>query len=35
LRNAMDPKKFYRKEAVININNMPKQIAVRNCTAVV
>lgn len=28
LRNSLDPKKFYRKEAVINVKNMPKQIAV-------
>jgi hypothetical protein len=31
----MDPKKFYRKEAVINVKNMPKQIAVRNGATVV
>jgi len=27
LRNSLDPKKFYRKESVINVKNMPKQIA--------
>ncbi|CAG7855092.1 SubName: Full=Uncharacterized protein {ECO:0000313/EMBL:CCA70306.1} [Serendipita indica DSM 11827] len=27
LRNALDPKTFYRKDAVINVKNMPKQIA--------
>ncbi|KIM33277.1 hypothetical protein M408DRAFT_152151 [Serendipita vermifera MAFF 305830] len=28
LRNAVDPKKFYRKEAAINVKKMSKQIAI-------